>query len=68
MSVKFLTQFYYEKIWTQINEKEVLRLIADEFPDIPAQETYAYVEAECKKGKTIAIGECRFKEDVEVKG
>ncbi len=63
--MKFLTQFYYEKIWTQINEKEVLRLIGDEFPEVPAQETYDYVEQECKKGKTIAIGECRFKAFVE---
>jgi len=65
MSSKFLTQFYYEKIWTQVNEKEVLRLIGDEFPDVPAQETFTYVEKECKKGKTIAIGECRFKAFVE---
>jgi hypothetical protein len=63
--MKFLTQFYYEKTWTKVNEKEVLRLISDEFPDIPAEETFAYVESECKKGKTIAIGECRFKEDVD---
>ena len=61
--MKFLTQFYYEKVWSPVNEKEVLRLIADEFPDIPAQETMAYVEQECKKGKVISIGECRFKED-----
>ena len=61
--MKFLTQFYYEKLWSPVNEKEVLRLILDEFPDIPAQETYAYVEKECKKGKVISIGECRFKED-----
>ena len=61
--MKFLTQFYYEKIWTKANEKEVLRLIGDEFPDIPSEETFAYVLKECKKGKVITIGECRFKED-----
>ena len=61
--MKFLTQFYYEKTWTKASEKEVLRLIKEEFPDIPAEDTFAYVESECKKGKVITIGECRFKKD-----
>ena len=61
--MKFLTQFYYEKIWSKASEKEVLRLIQDEFPDIPPEETFKYVEHECKQGKTITIGECRFKKD-----
>ena len=61
--MKFLTQFYYEKTWSKASAKEVLRLIQDEFPDIPAEPTFEYVQTECKKGKTIAIGECRFKED-----
>ena len=61
--MKFLTQFYYEKIWSKVSAKEVLRLIQDEFPEVPAESTYEYVETECKKGKTITIGECRFKID-----
>ncbi len=61
--MKFLTQFYYEKTWTKASAKEVLRLIQNEFPDIPAEGTFAYVESECKKGKTVTIGECRFKQD-----
>ena len=61
--MKFLTQFYYEKTWSKASAKEVLQLIQDEFPDIPAEGTFEYVEAECKKGKTIKIGESSFKED-----
>ena len=61
--MKFLTQFYYEKTWSKASSKEVLKLIQDEFPDIPAEEIFAHVEAECKKGKTIKIGESSFKED-----
>lgn len=61
--MKFLTQFYYEKTWSKASEKEVLKLIQDEFPDIPAEGTLAYVQEECKKGKTIVIGESRFKAD-----
>lgn len=61
--MKFLTQFYYEKTWSKVSAKEVLQLIQDEFPEIPAEATFEHVEAECKKGKSIIIGECRFKED-----
>jgi len=61
--MKFLTQYYYEKTWSKVSAKEVLRLIQEEFPDIPAEGTFEYVEKECKKGKTIKIGECAFKED-----
>lgn len=61
--MKFLTQFYYEKTWTKASEKEVLRLIQEEFPDIPPEGTFAHIEAECKKGKTVTVGQCRFKEE-----
>lgn len=61
--MKYLTQFYYEKTWSRVSASEVLKLIQEEFPDVPAEATFEYVEKECKKGKTIAIGECRFKED-----
>ncbi len=63
--MKFLTQFYYEKTWSKASSKEVLRLIQEEFPDIPAEATFEYVQSECQKGKTITIGECRFKIDKE---
>lgn len=59
--MKYLTQFYYEKTWSPVSAKEVLKLIQDEFPDVPAEATFEYVKEECEKGKTIAIGECRFK-------
>jgi len=61
--MKFLTQFYYEKTWSKVSGKEVLQLIQDEFPDIPAEGTFEHVQNECKKGKTVTIGECRFKQD-----
>ncbi len=61
--MKFLTQFYYEKTWSKATAKEVLQLIQDEFPDIPAEGTFEHVLKECEKGKTVTIGECRFKKD-----
>ena len=62
--MRYLTQFYYEKTWSKVSEQEAMKLIQAEFPDIPAEDTLKYVEEECKKGKTITIGECRFKADV----
>jgi len=61
--MKFLTQFYYEKTWTKVSASEVLKLIEDEFPDIPAEGTFLHVEKECKKGKVVRVGESSFKED-----
>jgi len=61
--MKFLTQFYYEKTWSKATAKEVLQLIQDEFPEIPAEGTFEHVQKECEKGKTVTIGECRFKHD-----
>lgn len=61
--MKFLTQFYYEKTWSKASAKEVMKLIQDEFPDIPVEGTFDYVQDECKKGKIVSIGESRFKKD-----
>jgi hypothetical protein len=63
--MKFLSQFYYERSWSKTSEKEVLRMIQDEFPDVPAEDTFAYVKTECAKGKTVSIGECKFKAELE---
>jgi len=63
--MKFLTQFYYEKTWTKVSAREAMKLIQDEFPDIPAEYTFEHIEQECEKGKTVTIGECRFKKDEE---
>jgi hypothetical protein len=60
--MKFLTQYYYEKTWTTASETEVLKLIQDEFPDVPAEGTFEYVRQECQKDKIVSVGECRFKQ------
>ena len=58
--MKFLTQFYYEKTWSKASDKEVLRLIQEEFPEIPAEGSFEYVKSECEKGKTITIDRDRY--------
>jgi len=55
------TQYTYEKKWTKTSEKEALRMICEEMPDTDAEGTLAYILAEIAKGKTVTLGECRFK-------
>jgi len=55
------TQYAYEKKWTKTSAKEALRMIEEEMPETDAEGTLAYILAEIAKGKTITLGECRFK-------
>ncbi len=36
-------------------------MILEEMPDTDASATLSYIVAETNKGKTITLGECRFK-------
>jgi len=55
------TQYIYEKKWSKTTEKEALRIIEEEMPETDAVGTLHYIVSEIKKGKTITLGECRFK-------
>jgi len=56
-----LTQYSYEKKWSKTSEKEALRMIEEEMPETDAKGTLMYIMAEIKKGKTVTLGDCRFK-------
>ena len=56
-----ITQYTYEKKWTKTSEKEALRMISEEMPETDAEGTLAYILSEIVKGKTITLGECRFR-------
>ena len=56
-----LTRFVYEKRWIPVTKEEAVRLIAEEMPETDAEATWRYIETETKKGKTVTLGECRFK-------
>jgi len=58
------TQFTYEKKWLKTSHKDALRMISEEMPDADAEGTLSYITSEIKKGKTITLGECRFKADI----
>jgi hypothetical protein len=55
------TQYSYEKKWSKTTEKEALRMIEEEMPETDAQGTLSYIMTEIKKGKTITLGDCRFR-------
>jgi hypothetical protein len=59
-----LTQYSYEKKWVKTTEKETLHMIKEEMPETDAEGTLTYILAEIKKGKTVTLGECRFKVSV----
>jgi len=55
------TQYIYEKKWQKTSHKEALRIIAEEMPDTDAESTLKYILSQIQKGKTITLGECRFR-------
>ena len=57
------TQYTYEKKWMKTSQKDALRMIEEEMPDADADGTLKYILAEIQKGKTVTLGECRFKAD-----
>ena len=59
--MEIVTQYLYEKRWTKTTQKEALKMIEDEMPEADAEGTLHYILNEIKKGKTITLGECRFK-------
>jgi len=59
--MELYTQYSYEKKWSKTTEKEALRMIEEEMPETDPQGTLSYIMAEIKKGKTITLGDCRFR-------
>ena len=56
-----MTQFIYEKSWSQVTDQEAVRLIDDEMKMGDGKGTLVYIKSAGSNGKTITIGECRFK-------
>ena len=55
------TQYTYENKWSKTTEKEALRMIEEEMPETDVKGTLTYILAEIQKGKTITLGDCRFR-------
>lgn len=58
-----LTRFVYEKMWRPTSETDALKVIEEEIGDADPKGTLAYVKDAINEGKTVTVGECRFKAD-----
>ena len=60
--MKIQTQYFYEKIWTDTNEKDLLRMIEEEIGDADPQGTLNYIKEAVKNSKVISVGSCKFRQ------
>ena len=56
------TQYSYEKIWTDTQEKDLLRIIEEEIGNADPKGTLSYVKDAVKGSKVITVGSCKFRE------
>jgi len=61
------TQYNYEKLWTNTDEKDLLRIIEEEIGDADPKGTLSYLKEAIKNGKVLTIGECKFRVQKEEK-
>jgi len=59
--MKIQTKYNYEKKWTDTREDDLLKIISQEVGDVQPQGTLTYIKDECKKGKIITVGSCKFR-------
>ncbi len=59
--MNLLTQYHYEKVWRETKESDLLRIIKEEIGDADPEGTLSYIKEVIKKGKTISVGECKFR-------
>lgn len=57
------TQYNYEKTWRTTNEDDLLKIIEEEVGNADPKGTLDYVKEVIKKGKTIMVGNCKFREE-----
>ncbi|RUM73005.1 MAG: hypothetical protein DSZ10_04050 [Sulfurovum sp.] len=56
-----LTQYSHEKQWHPTQQRDILRIIKEEMPDIDAEGIWVYIREQIGKGKVVTLGECRFR-------
>ena len=55
------TKYSYEKLYTLTQEKDLLKIIAEEVGDAGVEGTLAYIKEAIRNGKTITVGSCKFR-------
>lgn len=59
--MKIETQYHYEKVWNETNEKDLLKIIEEEVGNADPQGTLEYIKSVIKTGKVITVGSCKFR-------
>ena len=61
MKMKIETKYNYEKNYILTQERDLLKMIAEEVGEVGAEGTLAYLKETLKSGKTITIGSCKVR-------
>ncbi|MDD2399926.1 MAG: hypothetical protein PHR75_04900 [Sulfurovum sp.] len=59
--MELYTRYIYEKKWSKTTKEQALRIVQEEMPQTDAEGTLKYILEQLQKGKTLTLGECRFK-------
>ena len=59
--MQLLSKYHYEKVWQKTLDKDLPRLLEEEMPDIPVEETIKYIKSQCALGKTVSFVSIAFK-------
>ncbi len=58
---EIVSKYHYEKVWRLTSSKDLLRIIEEEIPDIPADDMLKHIVESCSKGKTVNFTDISFK-------
>ena len=58
-----LTQYLRETRWVPTRREDALRMIAEAVGDADPEGVLAYVMAATQGGKTVTVGDCRFRQE-----
>ncbi|MHC3995171.1 hypothetical protein ACXWTF_10110 [Thiomicrolovo sp. ZZH C-3] len=59
-----LTCFIKETRWVPTRHEDALRILAEEMEGADPEGLLAYVLEATKRGKTVTVGECRFRQEL----
>ncbi len=55
------TKYSYEKVWSETQEDDLLKIISEEVGDADPKGTLEYIKEVCRSGKSINVGKCKFR-------
>lgn len=59
-----LTRYDKERRWIPTGRADALRIISEEGGEEDPEGVLAYIQEATKRGKTVAVGRCRFRRKV----